>query len=223
MGSNADYLVVESKAPIMFEFNLTADYRLVVICSKKDEDKSHIITRLHNCRRPVVPLLKVGNCRKYLKAHFVHQMGMEVNTQVTSDLQASMVDPDKYVFDVVSKAEPKFPFSSCVRVVSSTRSGMGKSLYIKRMAASLRQAISSDDIHVTIPIHGPVVTANTLMDCFKEHTWRDNCTIYHLDIAPGVSLILLSCLYQAYTTPMHAGFGRSGLSPVLAAHSEWVQ
>ena len=152
-------------------------------------------------------------------------MGIEVDSQVTSDLQASMVDPDKYVFDVVSKAELKSPFSSCVRVVSSTRSGMGKSLYIKRMAASLRQAISSDDIHVTIPIHGPVVTANTLMDCFKEHTWRDNCTIYHLDIAPGVSLILhvLSCLYQAYTTPMHAGTGGSGLSPILAAHSEWAQ
>ncbi len=206
--------------------NLIADYRLVVICSEKDEGKSHIITRLHNCRRPVVPSLIVDNCREYLKAHFVQQLGTEVDTQVvpTSGLQASMVDPDKYVFDVVSKSELKSPFSSRVRVVSSTRSGMGKSLYIKRMAASLRQVISSDDIHVTIPIHGPVVTADTLMDCFKEHTGRDNCTIYHLDIAPRVGLIPLSCIKPIYYPySLHAGTGRSGLYPVLAAYSEWAQ
>ncbi len=70
-----------------------------MICSKEDEDKSHIILRLHNFRRPVVPTLVVDDYRMYLKAHFVHQMNMELNGQAThtSDRRASMVDPEKCV------------------------------------------------------------------------------------------------------------------------------
>ncbi len=78
-------------------------------------------------------------------------------------------------------------YSCCVRVVSSTRSGMGKSLYAKQMVTSLEQSMCSDNMHVTVPIHGPLVTAETLMDCLKQHFGRDNCTIYHLDVAPRVS------------------------------------
>ncbi|XP_064404373.1 E3 ubiquitin-protein ligase RNF213-like isoform X3 [Halichondria panicea] len=147
------------------------DYRLVVICSENSEEKSHIITRLGNNQRPVIPKLIVDDCKDYLKAHFVHQMDMEVSqVNPTLHLRASMVDPD----------------NSCVRVVSSNRSGMGKSLYIKQMAESLKQATSNNAFHVTIPIHGSVVSTDTLMDSFKKHTGRDNCTIYHLDIAPNV-------------------------------------
>ena len=73
------------------------DYHLVVICSKEDEDKSHIISRLHNYRRPVVPTLVVDNCRDYLKTHFVHHMNMELDDQATPTLsrRASIVDPEK--------------------------------------------------------------------------------------------------------------------------------
>ena len=78
-------------------------------------------------------------------------------------------------------------------MVSSTRSGMGKSLYVKKKAASLKLAMSNDDFCVTIPIHGPVVTADTLMDYFKKYTGKDNCTIYHLDIAPRVSILEPRC------------------------------
>ncbi len=76
---------------------LAADYHLVVICSNEKTDKSHIISRLHNYRRPVVPTLVVDDCRDYLKAHFVHKMDMEFNSQVTptSDRRASTVDPEK--------------------------------------------------------------------------------------------------------------------------------
>ncbi len=86
-------------------------------------------------------------------------------------------------------AKMNLPLSSCVRVVSATRSGMGKSLYVKKTSASLRRAMSNNHVHVTIPIHGPAVTADTLMDYFKNYTGRDNTTIYHLDIAPRVSTL----------------------------------
>ncbi len=75
---------------------LAADYRLVVICSENSEKKSHIITRLGNNRRPVIPELIVNDCKDYLKAHFVHQMDMEVSqVNPTLHLRASIVDPDK--------------------------------------------------------------------------------------------------------------------------------
>ena len=85
-------------------------------------------------------------------------------------------------------------FSCCVRVVSSTRSGMGKSLYIQRRAEELKRNLpSTEPTHVTIPVHGPVATSDIMLDFFKQHMARETCTIYHLDIAPSVSV--LSCVY----------------------------
>ncbi len=69
----------------------------MLICSNEEEDKSHIISRLHNFRRTVHPKLVVNDCRNYLKAHFVYHSDMEIDHQslAMSDLYASTVDPDK--------------------------------------------------------------------------------------------------------------------------------
>ena len=74
--------------------------------------------------------------------------------------------------------------SSCVRVVSSTRSGMGKSLFITRLADKL----NTGSTHVTIPIHGPEVTPDTLMEFLKDHMEDATSTIFHFDIAPTVNM-----------------------------------
>ena len=80
--------------------------------------------------------------------------------------------------------------SSCVRVVASTRSGMGKSLRIKRMAEQLHLNLNQEREHlVTIPLHGPVVTPDRVLDFLEEHAEDPECTIYHLDIAPSVSCL----------------------------------
>ena len=78
--------------------------------------------------------------------------------------------------------------SSCVRVVSSTRSGMGKSLFITRMADRLRKSKSTGPVHVIVPIHGPVVTTDTVMEFLKDHMKDVTSTIFHFDIAPSVSV-----------------------------------
>ena len=76
-----------------------------------------------------------------------------------------------------------------MRVVSSTRSGMGKSLYIQRLSEKLTSKIGSkEDVIATIPIHGPIVTPDTVLDLLAKHIDRDECTIYHIDVAPSVSL-----------------------------------
>jgi len=80
-------------------------------------------------------------------------------------------------------------YSSCVRVVSSTRSGMGKSLFITRLADLLKEYMSTDTtVHVTVPIHGPVVTPDTVMEFLKYHVEEATSTIFHFDIAPSVSM-----------------------------------
>lgn len=79
--------------------------------------------------------------------------------------------------------------SSCVRIVTSERSGMGKSLYVKRLAENLQTNLGQSDVLVTIPLHGPVVTPDTVLELFKDHLKKANCCIYHIDIAPNVSLL----------------------------------
>lgn len=82
--------------------------------------------------------------------------------------------------------------SSCARIVMSDRSGMGKSLYIQRLAKELRRRKKRKSpvaVHVTIPLHGPVVTPETLLELFQDHLERPTCSIYHIDIAPSVSYV----------------------------------
>ena len=84
-------------------------------------------------------------------------------------------------------------YSLRVRIVTSERSGMGKSLYIQRLAENLKMKLQLKEcgnVHVTIPLHGPVVTPDTVLELFKDHVDRSTCCIYHIDIAPNV------CIYK---------------------------
>ena len=81
---------------------------------------------------------------------------------------------------------------------------MGKSLYIKRRTDELLKQTSNS--HVTIPVHGPVVNSDILLDFLSKHTERNACTLYHLDIAPTVRHALLYMMYFNSTmlgTAMH--------------------
>ena len=74
---------------------------------------------------------------------------------------------------------------SSVRIVTSSRAGMGKSLYIKR----LREALETQTcypVEVVIPVHGPTVTADSVVETLMEHVGNTSATIFHLDIAPNV-------------------------------------
>ena len=79
-----------------------------------------------------------------------------------------------------------FHSSSCVRIVSSTRAGMGKTLFVNRMADKLRQLKMQGTVLVTIPIHGPQVTTDSVMQYLVNHQDSSYCTILHFDISPSV-------------------------------------
>ena len=65
---------------------------------------------------------------------------------------------------------------------------MGKSLYVQRLAENLKlnKKSSSDPVLVTIPLHGPNVSSDILLEFFKEHVHQPTCCIYHIDIASSV-------------------------------------
>ena len=69
---------------------------------------------------------------------------------------------------------------------------MGKSLFITRMAEQLHKLNDEGSGIVTIPIHGPHVTTDTVMSCLKTYQESCCCTILHFDIAPSVCLNITS-------------------------------
>ena len=65
---------------------------------------------------------------------------------------------------------------------------MGKSLYVRRMVDRLGTSQVMDTGYVTIPIHGPTVSPDNVMDFLQEHITNSHSTIFHLDIATSVRI-----------------------------------
>ena len=64
---------------------------------------------------------------------------------------------------------------------------MGKTLFVIRMSERLQAVIPGHNTLITIPVHGPVVTINSVMESVVPHENRSECTILHFDISPSVS------------------------------------
>lgn len=116
---------------------------------------------------------------------------------------------------------PFYIFSSNVRIVTSQRCAMGKSLYVNRLAESLRMKMQNfaGQVLVTIPLHGPKVTSDTLLEFFKDHMKNSPCCIYHIDIASSVKDSIE--FQQNYACLFFIGLERSRYCPVQLAHSSW--
>ena len=72
-----------------------------------------------------------------------------------------------------------------VRVVSSEKPGMGKSLHIKKLADKLKHKES----YCIVPVHGPVVDFNTVMKLLQPFTpsyESPSPQIIHMEIDPEV-------------------------------------
>lgn len=83
-----------------------------------------------------------------------------------------------------------------MKVCYSTRSGMGKSLYIQQLVDEL----NAEDCYHIIPLHGPRMDANILLKAFStylEFDTIDPC-VYHIDISQTVR-ILYTCILHCLT------------------------
>ena len=77
-----------------------------------------------------------------------------------------------------------------MRIVSSEKPGMGKSLHIRKLADKLKDKES----YCIVPVHGPVVDVNTVMKLLQPFTpCYESLTpqIIHMDIDSEVTINLL--------------------------------
>ena len=66
----------------------------MIICSNEEEEKSHIISKLHSCKRPFAQTLDSEQCQHYLKTHFTGQVCSESSQMQPA--MASIVDHERY-------------------------------------------------------------------------------------------------------------------------------
>ena len=79
-------------------FSLFTDYKLVIVCSSEDEDKSHMVSKLLPYKKLFSGILRpVGDFVKYLKDKFISWPEEAHKRSLGKTLVASMVDPEKYV------------------------------------------------------------------------------------------------------------------------------
>ena len=102
-----------------WDFLSTIDYRLVIICSNEEEEKSHIISKLHTHRRPFAQIYDTDQCQRYLKTHFTGEV--ESLSSSPSQMQlvtASEVDYEKYVHEIFFFSFHKLHFSlTCLHII----------------------------------------------------------------------------------------------------------
>ena len=77
-------------------------YRLVIICSSQDEEKTPIISKLHLHRRPYVVSSDINKYKTYLRKHFIdeQQPSYQQLQQAIGSVpivKASIVDDERYV------------------------------------------------------------------------------------------------------------------------------
>ena len=94
-------------------------------------------------------------------------------------------------------------FRSRVRVVTSTQSGVGKSLYIRKMKDRLMKLLKQKEKHsskaiITVPLHGPVVTSDEVLSMLLEDETDLKSCIIHLDIPQRVGLDCLMYTFLFY-------------------------
>nr|XP_014350051.1 PREDICTED: E3 ubiquitin-protein ligase RNF213-like [Latimeria chalumnae] len=138
------------------------DYQLVIICD----------TRHQHCYVP-----------SYLSNHKIH---VPLPLQVTS-IQRYLRD-HLYAPDFLVSAADVFPDSLCVRIVTSRRPGVGKSLYVERLQERLREMYPRTCAPLRrVKLTKPHVDENKLLQALFRQCSLQNCNvpvILHIDAAP---------------------------------------
>lgn len=163
--------------------------RLVVICCREQEVRSNIVSALDRYRVHV-PQFNHNELKTYLKKHFVVKSDGKLGLD---SVPASHVDPEQ----------------CSIRQIQSYRSGVGKTLRVKRLERALRNKLKllRNEALVTISIHSKTVDHSKVMKDLLVSTPSENYShprIFHLDIAPevqeGVDHFLFSLLVLGSVT-----------------------
>ena len=69
---------------------------------------------------------------------------------------------------------------------------MGKTHYISVLGRALDKKLKCSSSSVVVPVHGPIVTASSIIDGLRQIKDYHKPVLFHLDIAPSVSLLFFS-------------------------------
>ena len=160
----ADHLSYEVSRKSWEEFNrLTQDikstssgspYKVVIICSAENEDKSYMVGVLDPYKRAGLPLPSVGEVQSYLKQMF--------KLPVTPYLKRGARPSSAASLDHENVS---------VRVIRSNRAGDGKSFFIDGIASKLTTLPQNQQVdqklHIVVPLHDQKINSDTVMETLR--------------------------------------------------------
>ena len=163
-----------------------SEFALVIVCCRENEEHTWIMSALEDFRTMSTPCVP-PELRKYLLAKF-RKLGSELMTNDHPWQPAARLDSEE----------------SCVRLVTSTRAGVGKSLYIKRLQDRLgtldvNQPIIRENRSASIPVQGNTVNIPAVMDmllAFEPKHDIPMSRIFHIDVAPTIQSGLDTFLFN---------------------------
>ncbi|XP_065826351.1 E3 ubiquitin-protein ligase RNF213-like isoform X2 [Oscarella lobularis] len=205
------------------------NYRLVVICAAENEDKSYMISALDQQRRLPLPCPSPQEVQSYLKTQFQRGpagLRMRTATRAMWTPAARELDHEQ----------------CCVRVVYSTRAGVGKSLFIGRMSEKLvdipnnKQARSyaakgGDPLtKVIIPLQELSVDTDDILETLKPafpHPEQALSRLIHIDISSsvrnGLEEFLFNLLVLGQITDSKGRIWRRRLTDMYVLECTWSE
>ncbi|XP_016115585.1 E3 ubiquitin-protein ligase rnf213-alpha-like, partial [Sinocyclocheilus grahami] len=146
------------------------DYRLVLVCSSNKEH-AYLPSAFSQFRLHLVPQEPMINIQQYLVRHFT----------VPAD---------------ISSAAAVFKDRQFVGVVFSERSGVGKSLYVKRMHEKLKTITDNPTQLKCIRLTEPRVDENIILKSLLNNFKKRELSVYHFDITTMVKTGLHEFLFR---------------------------
>ncbi|XP_020912940.1 E3 ubiquitin-protein ligase rnf213-alpha isoform X2 [Exaiptasia diaphana] len=169
------------------KFGCIKELRVVIICSTENEDRSHIIAALDEYRLGATLSCAPGDILKsYLEDKLTttrSRDGYYKNKKIEW-IPAACLDEKRL----------------SVRVISSERAGVGKSLVVTRLCEKLMRLPNNErmskirkrteQLNVTVPLHGSVADTRQILDALWQHPLDANLPlsrIIHLDVSPSIN------------------------------------
>ncbi|XP_078611724.1 E3 ubiquitin-protein ligase RNF213-like isoform X2 [Branchiostoma floridae x Branchiostoma japonicum] len=163
-------------------FQGKSGYHVVVVCASERQHQSYMVTALDQYKVPIPHVPSPEHVQEYLLSQFQQR-------DAGTALMASAVDHQR----------------SSVRVISSQRAGVGKSLVVQRLSEELKKrlprGLRGRLSYIKVPLHEATVNNDAVLEALLRHSVNPaspSPRIIHLDISPlvhtGVDCLLFNLL-----------------------------
>ncbi|XP_041073204.1 E3 ubiquitin-protein ligase rnf213-alpha-like [Carcharodon carcharias] len=155
------------------ELESSPDYKMVILCNCEREH-CYIPSAFSRYKVHVIPQEPLEKIQSYLKEHY-------------------------RIAPAISSAASVFEDRMFVRIISSERAGVGKSLYVKRLHETLKKQTRNVNVLKTIRLIEPRVDENKVLKTvlsFMKSSNEKEPMIFHFDITSSVQKGLCEFLFK---------------------------